>query len=85
MSILKSKWPFFVQKLSFLGFVTFKRQVGNKKYKKSERAGPQPIGQKGQLVKRSLGPKPKSQILNPKYRIPYSVYFNLYREAVIQT
>ena len=24
---------------------------------KSERAGPHPIGQKGQLVKRSLGPK----------------------------
>ena len=35
---------------------------------KSGRAGPHPIGQKGQLVKRSLGPK--SQILNPKYRIP---------------
>ena len=28
-----------------------------KKGKKSERAGPHPIGQKGQLVKRSLGPK----------------------------
>ena len=28
-----------------------------KHFKKSERAGPHPIGQKGQLVKRSLGPK----------------------------
>ena len=27
------------------------------KGKKSERAGPHPIGQKGQLVKRSQGPK----------------------------
>ena len=41
----------------------------NKKHiKKSERAGPHQIGQKGQLVKRSLGPK--SQILNPRSRIP---------------
>ena len=34
------------------------RTVDDKKrYLKSERAGPHPIGQKGQLVKRSLGPK----------------------------
>ena len=32
--------------------------IGSKKdKKKSERAGPHQIGQKGQLVKRSLGPK----------------------------
>ena len=47
--------------------------------KRSERAVPHPIGQKGQLVKRSLGPRssipntgfqvtdPKPQILNPKF------------------
>ena len=32
--------------------------------RKSERAGPHPIGQKGQLVKRSLGPK--SQVPDPE-------------------
>ena len=42
--------------------------------KKSERAGPHPIGQNGKLVKRSLGPKsqvpdPQSQIPGPRSRI----------------
>ena len=44
-------------------------------YKKSERAGPHPIGQKSQLVKRSLDtkslvPDPESQIPNPRSQIP---------------
>ena len=43
--------------------------------KKSERAGPHPIGQKGQLVKRSLGskslvPDPQSQIPDSRSQIP---------------
>ena len=36
--------------------------------KKSERAGPNPIGQNGQLVKRSLGPK--SQVPDRQSQIP---------------
>ena len=45
-----------------------KQKTERKKEEKSEIVGPHPIGQKGQLVKRSLGPK--SQVLSPKYRIP---------------
>ena len=44
--------------------------------KKSERAGPHPIGQNGQLVKRSLGPQsqvpdPQSQITDPESQISH--------------
>ena len=35
---------------------------------KSKRTGPHPIGQNGQLVKRSLGPK--SQVPDPQSQIP---------------
>ena len=43
--------------------------------KKSEIAGPNPVGQKGQLVKRSLDtkcevPDPEFQISNPRSQIP---------------
>ena len=46
---------------------------------KSERVGPHPFGQSGQLVKRSLGPKsqvpdPQSQIPGPRSRILKNVW-----------
>ena len=45
-----------------------------KNYVKSKRAGPHQIGQKGQLVKRSLGfksqvPDPQSPIPDPEFQI----------------
>ena len=72
MSIFKSKWPFFVQNLPFLGFLTFKRQVSNNKKILKSWATPK-------LVKRSLGTKsqvtdPQSQIQGLRCRIPDPKY-----------